>query len=207
MSQQILFYTHPQSRGSTVHWMLEEISCPYSIQVLDFATTLKAPDYLAINPMGKIPAIQHGDQVVTEAAAICAYLADAFPEAGLAPAPAQRGDYYRWLFFATSCAEPAMVNRGAGLDPTTPEMQRRFGYGCYTQTFEVLAGWLKGRTYIAGNRFSAADLYMSSLLAFGMMAGLIDKRPEFEAYSGVHTSRPAALRAREQAASLLARKA
>jgi len=92
-----------------------------------------------------------------------------------------------------------MINRGTGWDPATPEMQRRFGYGSYAHAYDVLAGWLKGRTYVAGNRFSAADIYMSSLLAFGMMVGLIDKRPEFEAYCGIHTNRPAALRAREQA--------
>ena len=105
-----------------VHWMLEEIGAPYSIEVKDYGTTMKAPEYLAINPMGKVPAIRHGDTVVTEAAAICAYLADAFPEAGLAPPPAERGAYYRWLFFAAGCVEPAMSNHAVGWDPAT-EMQ------------------------------------------------------------------------------------
>jgi predicted DNA-binding transcriptional regulator YafY/glutathione S-transferase len=207
MSTDLIFYTNPQSRSGIVHWMLEEIGCPYTIKVLNYGTTMKSPEYLAINPMGKVPAIKHGDQVVTEAAAICAYLADAFPEAGLAPAPAHRGDYYRWLFFAAACAEPAMSNRGAGWDPATPELQGRFGYGSFALAYGALAGWLKGRTYVAGDRFSAADVYVCSLLNFGMMVGLIDKRPEFEAYRDAHVSRPAALRAREQASKLSAQKA
>jgi predicted DNA-binding transcriptional regulator YafY/glutathione S-transferase len=207
MSTDLIFYTNPQSRSGIVHWMLEEIGCPYTIKVLSYGTTMKSPEYLAINPMGKVPAIKHGDQVVTEAAAICAYLADAFPEAGLAPAPAHRGDYYRWLFFAAACAEPAMSNRGAGWDPATPDLQGRFGYGSFAQAYGALAGWLKGRTHVAGDRFSAADVYVCSLLNFGMMVGLIDKRPEFEAYRDAHVSRPAALRAREQASKLSAQKA
>jgi predicted DNA-binding transcriptional regulator YafY/glutathione S-transferase len=207
MSKDLIFYTNPQSRGGIVHWMLEEIGCPYTIQVLDYATTMKSPEYLAINPMGKVPAVKHGDQVVTEAAAICAYLADAFPEAGLAPPLAQRGDYYRWLLFTAACAEPAMSNRAVGWDPATPEAQGRCGYGSYERAFDALAGWLKGRTYVAGDRFSAADVYVCSLLNFGMMFGVIDKRPEFEAYRDVHVTRPAALRAREQASKLSAQKA
>ena len=207
MSRDLVFYTHPQSRSGIVHWMLEEIGCPYAVKVLDYGTTMKSPEYLAINPMGKVPAIKHGDQVVTEAAAICAYLADAFPEAGLAPARAHRGDYYRWLFFAAACAEPAMSNRGAGWDPSTPDLQGRFGYGSFAQAYGALAGWLKGRTYVAGDGFSAADVYVCSLLNFGMAVGLIDKRPEFEAYRDAHVSRPAAVRAREQASKLSAQKA
>ncbi len=102
MTDKLVFYTHPMSRGRIVRWMLEEIGAPYETQVLDYGTTMKAPDYLAINPMGKVPAIMHGDSVVTECAAICAYLADAFPAAGLAPnvTSRDRGAYYRWLFFA-----------------------------------------------------------------------------------------------------------
>src|ERR1700757_223581 len=99
MSDELVFYTHPMSRGRIVRWMLEEVGQPYRTEILDFATTLKGPEYLVINPMGKIPAIRHGGAVVPEAAAICAYLADTFPRAGLAPALNQRADYYRWLFF------------------------------------------------------------------------------------------------------------
>src|SRR4051794_9344102 len=101
MTDELVFYTHPMSRGRIVRWMLEEVGQPYRTEVLEYGTTMKAPEYRAINPMGKVPAIRHGDTVVTETAAICAYLADAFPEAGLAPPPGDRlrGPYYRWLFF------------------------------------------------------------------------------------------------------------
>jgi glutathione S-transferase len=207
MSKDLIFYTNPQSRGAVVHWMLEEVGRPYTIKVLNFGTTMKAPDYLAINPMGKVPAIKHGDQIVTEAAAICAYLADAFPGAGLLPAPEHRGSYYRWLFFAAACVEPAMSNRAAGWDPATPELRGRFGYGCYAQALDALSGWLKGRTYVAGDRFTAADVVVGSLLNFGMSFGVIEKRPEFEAYAAPLMARPAALRAKEQAEKLAAQKA
>jgi glutathione S-transferase len=204
MSEELIFYTNPQSRGGIVHWMLEEVGCPYTVKVLNFGATMKAPDYLAINPMGKVPTIKHGDQAVTESAAICAYLADAFPEAGLLPAPEHRGSYYRWLFFAAACLEPAMSNHAAGWDPATPEMRGRFGYGCYTQTLDTLSGWLKGRAYVAGDRFTAADVYLGSMLNFGMSFGILEKRPEFEAYAAPLAARPAALRAKEEAAQLAA---
>ena len=100
MSDEIVFYTNPMSRGRTVRWMLEEVGAPYRVEVLEFGTTMKSPEYLAINPMGKVPAIRHGNAVVTESAAICAYLADAFPAAQMGPLPAMRAAYYRWLFFA-----------------------------------------------------------------------------------------------------------
>jgi predicted DNA-binding transcriptional regulator YafY/glutathione S-transferase len=207
MNKELIFYTNPQSRGAVVHWMLEETGCPYTIKVLNYGTTMKAPDYLAINPMGKVPAIKHGSQIVTEGAAICAYLADAFPEAGLLPGPEHRGSYYRWLFFAAACVEPAMSNHAAGWDPATPELQQRFGYGSYAQALDALSGWLKGKTYVAGDHFTAADVIVGSLLHFGMSFGGIEKRPEFEAYTTPLMARPAALRAKEQAAQLAAQKA
>ena len=149
MTKDLVFYTHPRSRSAIVHWMLEEVGAPYRIELKDFGTTMKAADYLALNRMGKVPAIRHGDTVVTEAAAICAYLADAFPEAGLAPAPQDRGDYYRWLFFAAGCVEPAMSNHAVGWDPAA-EMQGRFGYGSYAAVVDTLAEAVAGRRYIAG---------------------------------------------------------
>jgi predicted DNA-binding transcriptional regulator YafY/glutathione S-transferase len=206
MSKELILYTNPQSRGGIAHWMLEEVGSPYTIKVLNYGTTMKAPDYLAINPMGKVPAIRHGEQVVTEAAAICAYLAEAFPDAGLLAAPEHRGSYFRWLFFAAACAEPAMGNRAAGWDPATPELRARFGYGCYAQAFDALAGWLKDRTYVAGDHFTAADVFVASLLNFGMKFGAVDKRPEFEAYAAPLVARPASLRAAEKAAQLAAQK-
>lgn len=206
MTKQLVFYTHPQSRGAIVHWMLEEIGTPYAIEVKDFATTIKAPDYLAINPMGKVPAIRHGETVVTEAGAICAYLADAFPQAGLAPAPSARGDYYRWLFFAAGCVEPAMSDHAAGWDPT-PEMQSRFGYGTYAAVIDTLAKSVAGRRYIAGDAFTAADVYVGSMIGFGLRFGVIDKRPELEAYWSGLENRPARLRAVAQAEKLTSKQA
>ena len=207
MSKELIFYTNPRSRGGIVHWMLEEIGCPYRVEVKEYGTTMKAPDYLAINPMGKVPAIKHGDTVVTETPAILAYLADAFPEAGLAPAPAERGEYYRWLFFGAGCMEPAWTNHSVGWDPSTPELQGRFGYGSFALVIDTLAAAVKGKTYIAGDRFSAADIYIGSMLNFGMMFGAIEKRPEFEAYVGGLLSRPAGVRAREKAEKLASQQA
>ena len=121
MADELVFYTNPQSRGAMTHWMLEEIGCPYRMEVLAFGPEMKTPAYLAINPMGKVPAIKQGDTVVTETGAILSYLADRFPEARLAPPPAQRGAYYRWLFFVAGCCEPARwaTSRPAGI-PTRP---------------------------------------------------------------------------------------
>lgn len=206
MSADLIFYTNPQSRGSIVHWMLEEIGRPYTIKVLEYGTTMKAPEYLAVNPMGKVPAVKHGETVVTEVAAICAYLADAFPEAGLAPEPKHRGDYYRWLFFTTSCLEPAASNHAIGWDPS-PDMEMRFGYGSYTRVLDTLSAWLKDRTYVAGESFTAADIVLASHLRWSMTTGLIAKRPEFETYSDKHVNRPAAKRANEQAEQLTAQQA
>jgi predicted DNA-binding transcriptional regulator YafY/glutathione S-transferase len=200
MTPELTFYTNPMSRGSIVHWLLEEIGTPYTIVVKDYGTTMKAADYLAINPMGKVPAIRHGETVVTEAAAICAYLADAFPEAGLAPKASERGPYYRWLFFAAGCVDPAMGNHAAGWDPATPEMQMRCGYGSYAAVVDTLAKAVAGRRYIAGGAFSAADVYIGSMLGWAMQFGMIDKRPEFEAYWNGLKDRPALLRARGQTA-------
>ncbi len=205
-SADLVFYTNPQSRGGIVHWMLEEVGRPYSTRVLDYGTTMKAPDYLAINPMGKVPAIKHGATVVTEAAAICAYLADAFPEAGLAPDPRHRGDYYRWLFFTVGCLEPAASDHAVGWDPS-PEMEMRFGYGSYPRVLDTLSAWLEGRTYVAGERFTAADVLLASHLQWGMMSGMIEKRRVFEAYIEPHVNRPAAKRADAQIEKLTAQQA
>src|SRR6476661_1984362 len=147
----LIFYTNPMSRGRIIRWMLEEVGQPYETVILDYATTLKGPEYLAINPMGKIPAIRHGDTVVTEAAAICAYLADAFPQAGLAPPTTERGDYYRWLFFAAGPVEAAVTAKSLGYEPK-PEQRRMAGFGCLADVVDVLERAVTGRDYIAGAR-------------------------------------------------------
>ena len=142
----LIFYTNPQSRGQTVRWMLEEVGEPYETEILDYASTMKAEPYLSINPMGKVPAIKHNGKVVTEVAAICCYLADAFPQADLAPPPAERADYYRWIFFTSGPVEAAFSNKAAGWEPT-PEQQRMFGYGNYDLAIGTLEKALTGREY------------------------------------------------------------
>lgn len=201
MSIDLVLYTHPFSRASTVHWMLEEIGVPYRSELLQFGPSLKTPDFLAINPMGKIPALVHGDTVVTEVAAICAYLADAFPQAGLAPPVSQRGAYYRWLFFAAGPLEAAMSNHAAGWEPTG-DQQSQFGYGTYARVVDTLAAALAGRRYIAGDAFSAADLYVGSFVRYAMQFGGLDKRPEFIAYWDGLKDRPARLRCEQRLAEL-----
>ncbi len=196
MSDQLVFYTNPMSRGRVARWMLEEVGLPYRTELLDYATSMKAPEYRAINPMGKVPALVHGDRIITETAAICAYLADAFPEAGLAPPVSDRADYYRWLFFAAGPIEHSWVDRAIGATPT-PEQQRMVGYGSFEAVFETLDAMLADREYVAANRFSAADVYLGSQLGFGMEFGMIEKRPAFTTYVARLTARPAWIRARE----------
>lgn len=195
---QLTFYTNPMSRGRIARWMLEETGQPYETVLLDYGTTMKGADYLAVNPMGKVPAIRHGDTVVTEAAAICAYLADAFPAADLAPpcGSKARGPYYRWLFFAAGPVEQAVTAKSMGtLAPADKAMM--VGYGSYEATIDALETAIRPGPYICGEQFTAADLYVGAQLAWGMMFGTIGKRPAFEDYVGRLQSRPAAIRANE----------
>ncbi len=196
MAENLTFYTNPMSRARIIRWMLEETGAPYETVQLEYGTTMKAPDYLAINPMGKVPAIRHGETVVTECAAICAYLADAFPEAGLAPPTDQRGAYYRWLFFAAGPLEAAVVSRAMGWD--VPEGKDvTVGFGSYETTLDTLEKAVAADDYIAGNRFTAADVYVGSHINWGMSFGTIEKRPAFEAYWAKLGNRPALHRANE----------
>lgn len=197
MSEPLIFYTNPMSRGRIVRWMLEEVGEPYETVVLDYGTTMKAPEYLAINPMGKVPAIRHGDEVVTETAAICAYLADMFPDKGLAPpcGNPRRGHYYRWMFFAAGPLEAAVTAKSLGL--LAPEDKKGMaGYGSFDDTIDCLEHALKNGPYICGDHFSAADVYVGSQIGWGLMFKTIDPRPAFSEYVGRLQSRPAAIRAR-----------
>jgi glutathione S-transferase len=198
MADELTLYTNPQSRGRIARWMLEEVGQPYRVEVLDYATSMKAPAYLAINPMGKVPALRHGAAVVTETPAICAYLADAFPQARLAPPPGDRmrAPYYRWLFFAAGPAEAAVSNKAAGF-VVPPERERMMGYGRIELVLDTLESAVRQSDYLAGNAFTAADLYVGSHLGFGMMFGMIEKRPAFERYWQRLSARPACLRAKE----------
>jgi glutathione S-transferase len=198
MTDALTFYTNPMSRGRIARWMLEEVGEPYETVVLEYGTTMKAPEYLAVNPMGKVPAIRHGETVVTEAAAICAYLADMFPDKGLAPPPgdARRGTYFRWKFFAAGPLEAAVTGKSLGL-LAPPDKAAMAGYGTFEDVVRALEQAVQGRDYLCGDQFTAADVYVGSQIGWGMMFGTIDKCPAFENYFGRLQSRPAAVRARE----------
>lgn len=196
MPDTIEFYTNPMSRGRIARWMLEEVGEPYETHILDYGTSMKAPDYLAINPMGKVPAIRHRDHVITEGAAICAYLADAFPQAELAPPLEERHDYYRWLFFAAGPVESAVVNKALGVE-VPAERERTTGYGNLETTINALVTAVDGKDYIAGNRFSAADVFVGSQIGWGLQFGSIEKRPEFVSYWERISDRDAYRRASE----------
>ena len=198
MAENLVFYTNPMSRGRIVRWMLEEVGQPYRTEILEFGTSMKSPDYLAFNPMGKVPTIIHKGTVVTEAAAICAYLADAFPEVGLAPPTGdlRRAPYYRWMFFAAGPVEAALSNKAFGFE-VPAERRGMIGYGCVEDVVNALEYAVTQSDYIAGDRFSAADVYVGSQIGWGMIFGTLEKRPAFEAYWKRIASRPAAIRARE----------
>ena len=198
MSDELVFYTNPMSRGRIVRWMLEEVGQPYRTELLDYASTMKAPEYLAINPMGKVPALRHGDTVITECAAICAYLADAFPAAGLAPPQTDRAraPYYRWMFFAAGPLEAAWTNQVMGFT-VPPDRERMSGYGNLAMVLSTLEAAVSRSPYLAGDAFTAADVYVGSQLGFGLQFGMIEKRPAFVDYVGRLTTRPAAIRAKQ----------
>ena len=202
MVRKLTFYTNPMSRGRIARWMLEEVGADYDTVLLDYATTMKAPEYLAINPMGKVPAITHGDAVVTECAAICAYLADAFPQAGLAPPTDQRAAYYRWLFFAAGPLEAAITNRSLGFTPTD-EQQRTAGYGNFDLTRQTLIDALATSPYITGDTFTAADVYVGAHVGWGLEFGTMPGDPVFEAYRDRLHARPAWKRAADIDNSLM----
>lgn len=194
----LTFYTNPMSRGRIARWMLEETGADYETVVLDYASSMKAEDYLAINPMGKVPAIVHDGHVVTECAAICAYLADAFPQAGLAPAlddPA-RGTYLRWLFFGAGPLEAAVTAKSLGL-LAPADKAGMAGYGAFDQMVDALETAIEAGPYILGERFSAADVYVGSQIGWGLQFKTLPERPSFAAYAARITARPAAKRAGE----------
>ena len=198
MADELVFYTNPMSRARIVRWMLEEVGQPYRTEILDYGTTMKSPEYLAINPMGKVPALRHGDTIITEGAAICTYLADAFPQSRLAPAPSDRlrGPYYRWMFFAAGPVEAAVSNKALGFEPPK-EREGMVGYGTFDHVINALEGAVSKGDYIVGDRFSTVDLLLGSYIGWGMQFGTIEKRPAFERYWERLAQRPAAVRAKE----------
>ena len=184
------FYTNPMSRGQIARWALHEAGAEYEQHLMNYEGAMKTAEYLAINPMGKVPVIVHNGKVVTECAAICAYLADAFPDAGLQPAADERADYYRWMFFAAGPIEAAITNHSAGFDPS-PEKEMMFGYGNYDRVIDTLEAALTGRDYICGGRFTAADIYVGSHADWGIQFGSIPPRPAIAAYAERVRQRPA----------------
>ena len=203
MASDLIFYTNPMSRGQIARWAIEESGATYETVLLDYGSTMKQEPFLSINPMGKVPAIVHKGKVVTECAAICAYLADAFPDAGLAPPLADRADYYRWLFFAAGPVEQAVTNRAMGFAPTE-DQGRMAGYGNYDLAVDVLEKAVSAHPFIAGDRFTAADVYIGSQVIWGVQFGTLPKRAAFEDYMGRLIERPAYVRAKGIDSALIA---
>jgi Glutathione S-transferase len=191
----LTFYTNPQSRGRIVRWMLEEVGQPYETEVIAY-DQLKAESYLAVNPMGKVPAIRHRGHVVTECAAICAYLADVFPNAGLSPRDDEKPDYYRWFFYAAGPVEQAFTNRAAGWE-VPEDKQRMFGYGTTDRVVGVLDEMLSRQDYVCGDRFTAADVYVGSQIMFPMQFNMLPERDSFLRYRDRLQARDAYKRATE----------
>lgn len=197
---ELVLYTNPMSRGCTARWMLEELGQPYETVLLDYGPAMKAPEYLAVNPMGKVPALKHDGRIVTECAAICAYLADAFPDANLAPPPADRHAYYRWMFFAAGPVETAMQDAARKV-MNSDEQQRMSGYGALETLKATLELAPRPGPWICGAQFTAADVYVGSTIDWLVLFNMLDPA-HFAEYLDRIRARPAYLRAREIDAAL-----
>ena len=191
----LIFYTNPQSRGRIVRWMLEEIGQPYETELIPY-DEMKSERYLAIHPLGKVPAIKHRGHVLTECAAICAYLADVFPEAGLGPRDEEKADYYRWLFFAAGPLEAAVSNQAMGWQ-VPPERERMFGYGNFDRAIAAMDELLSRHDYVCGDRFTAADVYVGSQIMFPLQFKMLPEKDSFLRYRDRLSARPAYPRANE----------
>ena len=196
MTHSLTFYTNPRSRGRVARWMLEEAGAQYDTVVMQLGQKITDPAFLDLNPMGKVPVIVHDGVVVTECAAICAYLADVFPDKGLAPPLAERGPYYRWLLFGAGCLEPAAINHGLGVE-IAPEQEGMVGYRTLAATLDTLEWQLAKSPHIAGEAFTAADVYVAAQLGWGMEFGAIKDRPTISDYVERTHARPAHGRAVE----------
>ena len=203
MAESLIFYTNPMSRGQTIRWMLEEVGEPYDTEVLDYTSTMKAEPYLSINPMGKVPAIKHNGKVVTEVAAICCYLADAFPpsQSRAAASRPSRLLPLDLLHVGPGRSRLQQQGRGLGADPRAPAM---FGYGNYDLAIANLEKALTGRDFIAADRFTAADLFVGANVNFMLEFKLLEPRPVFTDYAARMTDRDAYRRAKEIDGKLIA---
>ncbi|MBT8494714.1 MAG: glutathione S-transferase family protein [Deltaproteobacteria bacterium] len=181
----ITFYTNPMSRGQIARWALHEAGADYDEVLLAYGEEMKSADYLQLNPMGKVPAIVHEGNVVTEAAAICMYLAEAFPDARLAPRSlAHRAAYLRWTFFAAGPLEQAVVNKSMGWSAADdPQVQGRLGYGNYDRTIQTLVGHFEANDYVCGDLFTAADIYVGAHVDWGLQFGTVEAAPALNAYA------------------------
>ena len=179
------FFTNPMSRGQIVRWALHEAGADYSEVIVDWADRPAA--FIAANPMGKVPTIIHhtayGDQVVTEAAAICAYLAQVHPQAGLLPRETELADYLRWMFFAAGPLEQAILAHTLGPEPQDERQQMMAGFGTFDRTINTLEGHIEGRTWVCGDRFTMADVYVGSHVDWGLTFGTMPARDAFAAYA------------------------
>jgi len=202
----LTFYTNPMSRGGIVRWALHEAGADYETRIIEYGEEMKGEEYRAINPMGKVPAIAHDGVVVTECAAICHYLAEAFPDAGLGPRPDERGPYFRWLFFAAGPIEQAVTNKAAGFDSTTLDARKRgmMGYGDYDLTMNVIEGHLEAHDFAAGDRFTMADVYLGSQITWGLQFETVPDTPALRAYAERAMDRKAAREARGIDSELIA---
>jgi glutathione S-transferase len=200
----ITLFHSPNSRSVGTLILLEELGAPYQLHVLNMqAGEQRQPAYLAVNPMGKVPAILHGDVLVTEQVAISLYLADLFPQAGLAPAlgDRQRGPYLRWMAFYGACFEPAMVDKAMKRDPGPPMMSP---YGDFATVMSTVTGQLEAGPYILGQNFTAADVLWGTALQWMTAFGLVPETPIITAYVERMSTRPAALRVKQQNEALAA---
>jgi glutathione S-transferase len=192
-AQDLILYHIAPSRSAIVHWMLEEVGQPYELRVLRRGEN-RQPAYLAINPMGKVPALVHGDVVITEAAAICCYLADAFPDAGLGVplGDRRRGPYLKWLFFGPGCLEPAIIDR---MFERAAAPAPALGYGDFDTVMDVLARAVEPGPFLLGEQLTAADVVIGAVLRWGMATGTVPERAEIVAYTARLAERPAQTRA------------
>ena len=202
--RRVTLYHSPNTRSTGALILLEELGAPYDLQVLNMkAGEQRQPAYLAVNPMGKVPALKHGEAIVTEQVAVYLYLADLFPEAGLAPPIGDRlrGPYLRWMVFYAACFEPAVVDRAAKHEPAPQAMSP---YGDYDTMLGAVTAQLAKGPYLLGERFSAADVLWGTALGWTTMFKLVPELPAIMAYVQRIGARPAAARVRAKDAELAA---
>ena len=200
MSSKLRFYTNPMSRARITRWMLEETGLPYEEVLLEYGGSMKSPEYLAINPMGKVPALVHNGVAITENAAICLHLADLVPELGLLPPPGtpERGACYRWMAFASPLEFFITARRHGTLAPSMEA-----GYGNEADLLRTLEEAVAGKQYVVGDRFTVADLYLSAFISYYIQIGELEPKPVFQEYAQRHLQRPASLRATARDDALL----